>query len=261
MDSILFALQKVVLMALFPVPVALILGVSGLILCQRRGLAIALVASGLTCLTAASLPVTGLALIHTLEARAGSYADPAALSAKGVRFVVVLSGGFNEGDLRPIDRIGSSAIRLVEGIRLWRGIPGCKLVVTGGRIPGLSEDMSIARALAEVSMELAVPKEALILEDRSWTTEDQAEFIKPIVGKEPFALVTSAYHMPRSVMLCRLKGLDPLPAPVDFTTKVFRFNYNTLIPRSEGLWMTEITEKEYLAMWGQMLKYRVWPKK
>ena len=116
--------------------------------------------------------------------------------------------------------------------------------------------MSIAEALADVANAQGVPREAIVLEDDSWTTEDQARLVAAIVGKEPFALVTSAYHMPRSLMLFRFAGLDPIPAPADYFSRKITLDYSTLVPQAGGLSMTEIAIREYAAKW--LLAGRNW---
>ena len=154
MEQLFFVAQKIVLRLIFPVCLSLLLGIGGIILWQRRRVACLLVSLSLAWLFVMSFPVTGLLLVKSLESRAGPYADPASLTAAGVRYIVVLSGEFREGDLLSADRLGCSVLRLVEGVRLWRGVPGCKLVVTGGVIPGLSRKIPIARALAETAIEM-----------------------------------------------------------------------------------------------------------
>ena len=142
MDQIIFEIQKIILRLLFPVSIALSLGLGGLILRRRRELSLWLSFACVVWLLVASFPITGLLLVRSIELKAGHYADPADLSRKGVKYVVVLSGSFRQGPLTSGDRLGCSILRLIEGIRLWRKIPDCKLVLTGGIIPGLSPDMT-----------------------------------------------------------------------------------------------------------------------
>jgi uncharacterized SAM-binding protein YcdF (DUF218 family) len=208
------------------------------------------------CLFVLSLPLTGLKLIRSLESQAGPYADAGSLAGKGVQCVVVLSGEFREGNLTAADRLGCSVLRLMEGVRLWRGIPRARLIVTGGRTPGLSRQMSIAEAMRDAAVEMGVPRDAIVLEDRSWTTSDQARLTAPIVGKEPFVLVTSAYHLPRSLLLFRLAGLKPIPAPCEFLTKKLFLDYSTLVPQAHGIALSEIAIKEHLLTWWFKLKAR-----
>ena len=89
----------------------------------------------------------------------------------------------------------------------------------------------------------------MILESKSWTTEDQAVLLRPVVGKEPFALVTSAYHMPRSLLIFRSYGLNPRPAPCNFLAKVIDLHYDTLMPSVTGMGLSQMATKEYLATW------------
>ncbi|MGO9571278.1 MAG: YdcF family protein [Desulfomonilaceae bacterium] len=257
MHEIVFVAQKVILRLLFPINVTLLLGIAGLILWRRRALSFLLLLTSILWLLVMSLPLTGLWLLAPLESQAGTYADPKELSARGVQYIVVLSGDFRDGNLTPADKLDSSVLRLIEGVRLWRGVPGSRLVVTGGTIPGLSHDTSIAQVLSDMAREMAVPAEAIILEDKSWTTEDQAHMVAPIVEKCMFALVTSAFHMRRSILNFRQLGLNPIPAPCDFLTQKILIHYDTLMPRPRGLHMTEIATKEYIAAWWLSLKTKL----
>lgn len=256
MELFLFVSKKILARLFFPVSVALLLGIAGIILRRRRGMAIFLLSAGMVWLLVFSFPLTGMMLIRSLEFKAGGYADPKTLSDLGVRRVVVLSAGFREGNLTHADRLGASILRLVEGVRLWKEMPGSKLILTGGIIPGLNTEVSIARALADMALDLGVPAEAMILESESWTTEDQARLVAPIVAKDPFALVTSAYHMPRSILTFESSGLRPVAAPCDFIARKILVHYDTLIPNGDGLLLSQIATQEYLVGWWVMLKQR-----
>lgn len=256
MEELVFSIKKIVLRLMFPVSVTLILLAAGILLRKRASLSLVLVLCGLLVLATFSFPIVALSLIGSLESRAGDYAKPARMRAENTAYIVVLSGEFREGDLTAADSVGTSVIRLIEGVRLWKEVPDSKLVVTGGIIPGLSRS-SIARSLAEVAHQVGVPQNAIILEEESWTTEDQARMTADIVKDARFALVTSAYHMPRSLLLFRAAGLDPVPAPCDFTAKKYYLHYDTLIPQAQFLLLSQIAIKEYigLAFYGLRERY------
>jgi uncharacterized SAM-binding protein YcdF (DUF218 family) len=246
-DEIAFVAQKVILRLLFPVSVSLLLGIAGLILWRRRTLSFCLILAAVSWLLIMSFPLTGLWLLTPLESEAGEYADPRQLADRGVKYIVVLSADFRDGKMTPADKLDLSTLRLIEGIRLWRGVPGSRLVLTGGAIPGLSHDSTIARCFSDMAREMAVPAEAIIIEDKSWTTQDQARMVAPIVNHDAFALVTSAFHMPRSILNFQQIGLNPIPAPCDFLTKKILIHYDTLMPQPRGLLFTELATKEYVA--------------
>jgi len=256
-NELIFVVQKVCLKLCLPVFVSILLGVAGIIVWRRRTLSRVCVTLAVVLLLVCSVPVTGLLLVGTLESNAGGYANPKALSRAGVRYIVVLSGGFREGGLGTADRLGMSVLRLHEGVRLWRQVSGSKLLLTGGIIPGLNTEVPLAEALGNMAKELGVPADALCHETESWTTEDQAQLVSAMVGSQPFALVTSAYHVPRSMLIFRRAGLQPIPAPCDFLARKILIHYETLLPSAEGLLLTQLAAQEYLAAWYVKMKQRL----
>ena len=257
LKEIIFVSQNVILALFLPVSITILLCLTGLIMWRRPRRLAALVAVAIVWLLIMSTPLISLILIRTLESKASQYADPKKLAEIGIRYIVVLSGGFNEGDLTAADKLGASVLRLLEGGRLWREVPDCKLVLTGGKIPGLSRDMSIAQAMRNMALEIGIPGKAMIMECESWRTEDQARLIAGIVGSAPFALVTSAYHMPRSVLISRQFGLEPIPAPCDFQARKVCLNYSLLMPQAGALALSQTVMREYLATWAATLKAKV----
>ncbi|MBA3537742.1 MAG: YdcF family protein [Tatlockia sp.] len=133
-----------------------------------------------------------------------------------IRWVVVLSGGQAQLTNLPTNDIlyGISIKRLIEGLRIYRQLPGSKMLLSGG---GYGSDLSEAAHLAELATWFAIPARDIVLETRSMNTVEQVKAIKQFVHDEPFYLVTSAIHMPRSICLCHANGLNPIAAPTDFT--------------------------------------------
>lgn len=248
MDGIWFVAKKLISRLVFPVGLVLALGLAGGILRGLRPRSHSgnwlLALAGLLLLLLAS-PLVSHWLMASLEAQAGDYADPARLAALGVRQVVVLGGGINPGDLTPGDRLGRHSLkRLLEGLRLWRALPGSRLILSGGSYQGRPE----AEALAEVARELGAPEEALVLETASWDSEDQARLLTARLGGEPFALVTSASHLPRCLRLFRAYGGHPQPAPADFQARELVWNYELVMPTAAALAGSEAAFYEYVGL-------------
>lgn len=97
-------------------------------------------------------------------------------------------------------------------------------------------------------------KKAVILETTSLDTDDQAKNLSSLLGKENFALVTSAYHMPRSLYIFRAHGISPFPALADFQTKDLSFDLASFVPGPGGLFDSQKVIKEHVGLLWELLK-------
>jgi uncharacterized SAM-binding protein YcdF (DUF218 family) len=146
------------------------------------------------------------------ELRAG---DPLPPRLAACRYVVVLGAGNGDTPGRSaLTELSTSALgRITEAVRLLRQLPDAKLLVSG---PSDGEHPPHATALARAAISLGIDEKRIALIELVRDTEDESLAVRQRVGREPFALVTSAWHMPRAVALFRSAGLDPLPCPADF---------------------------------------------
>ncbi|MBI4964680.1 MAG: YdcF family protein [Desulfomonile tiedjei] len=256
MELLLFLAKKAISTIIYPVGSSLALWIAGLVLLRVRPRSRAgflLVLAGGLWLLVAALPVTGVLLLKPLESKAGSYANPQQLSRAGVKYIVVLGGDIRGGELTTVDRIAcSSLVRVMEGIRLWRGVPGSRLVLSGGTYS--SETMPSAEGMAALALELGVPPEAIVKEISSLDTDDEARLLSPVLGKGPFALVTSACHMRRSLLIFRSMGLDAIPAPADFEVKKVALDLRYFLPSAMGLEKTHKAIHEYIGTLVVLMK-------
>ena len=177
-------------------------------------LAIALIIEFLALFT-----TTGAVAIGVLEARF-SRAD---LPAQTPECAIVLGGGF-DGTVTKIRgniEFGAAGDRFIEGLRLARLYPDMKLVITGGD-PTLDHSSEGDADIAErFYTEMGLDPTRTILENQSRNTEENAAFTAPILKVHNLSsclLVTSAFHMPRSVGLFRKVGVEITPWPVDYKT-------------------------------------------
>ncbi len=137
--------------------------------------------------------------------------------------IIVLGGGFDGyvTQRRGGFELGESGDRFVETLRLARAVPNAPVVISGGEaslIRTTEGDASIAvRFFTEFGME----KNRLILENRSLNTHENAVLTKAAIADLPegeWLLVTSAFHMPRSVGAFREQGISVIPWPADYRT-------------------------------------------
>ena len=245
-----FWLKKIMSPFFFPILVSIEILLFGLILLlftSKKNLARALIILGIVVLAGlSSEPISDL-ILQPLESKhqpirnAENYTD--------VKWIVVLGGGHTNDPRLPatLQLNQPSLIRLIEGLRLHRLLPGTKVILSEGGYPGQS---SGAKIMVEVAAALGTAIEDLIVESASLDTKDQARVIKKIVGRERVILVTSASHMPRSMALFEKQGLRPIPAPTDFLAgkKPEKRKLKDFLPTGEAAFKTEKAFHEYLGL-------------
>ncbi len=164
--------------------------------------------------------------------------------------IVLLTGGMKRGDLPLTSILAESALfRTIETIRVYfKTDKQVKIIISGTN----EETVSIAEFLESFN----IPKEDIILEGESRNTYDSAKAVKKIVDEEPFFLVTSAYHMPRSVYIFKKLGTNPIPIPCDYrvdfwikgtisTRQPFLLDF---FPRAENLKKVNLAFHEYFGL-------------
>lgn len=241
-----FILKKLLGALLLPLPLLLILLIIGAIVLWRNHRSAAgrwIVTIGVVLLACLSFKPIPFELGRALETQYAPYSATAAMPTP--ELVVVLGGGAGDDDTRPApSRLSAASLaRLVEGIRIVRMHPESRLVVSGGSVFTRTAEASV---MAATALALGVDSSRIVMESASRDTEEQAQLLKEIIGGRPFALVTSALHMPRTVALFRRQGMAPIPAPAGH-----RFDHSFfagprgLIPSAEHVRSMESVLHEY----------------
>jgi uncharacterized SAM-binding protein YcdF (DUF218 family) len=249
-----FLFKKIASTFLFPVPLCLEIMLVGLLFLwftRKQKLGKVLVTLGVALLAVLSYESFSAMLLKPLEY---SYPPkPGIEEIRRAKWVVVLGGGHVSDPRVPITSQLSdeSMTRLVEGIRLQRMIPGAKLLLSGGRI---FDPVAEAEVMARVALSIGVDRQSMVLETASRDTEDEARIIKETVGNDPFLLVTSASHMPRSMALFNKLGVKPVPAPTGYMVKETQgANPRMFFPSVDGLRKAETAFHEYLGLaWAKL---------
>jgi uncharacterized SAM-binding protein YcdF (DUF218 family) len=257
-----FILKKIISVFLYPLPLSLLLSFLGLYFLwftNRQKAGKILVSVGLIILTLFSYSIITNRFLRPLERKYDTFeiksssAVPETEDESMIKFVVVLGGGHtSDPELPPISQIGKdSLVRLIEGIRIYRKYPGAKLLLSGGAV---FDPISEAEIMARVAREIGVPERDIILESKSQDTRDEALFIKPIVGNEPFVLVTTASHIPRSMALFKKLGMNPIPSPIGHSVKDRQgLSYYSFFPGTGSIRNAELAIHEYLGMtWAKL---------
>jgi len=169
-----------------------------------------------------------------------------------VRYIHVLGSGHNGDKTQPISSRNSDVgtKRVLEGVIIHKQIKNSKLIFTG-----YEGSMSVSTAMInkKLALALGVKEEDIILGEKAKDTSQEAVFAKSIVGNESFVLVTSASHMPRSMMLFKSLQLKPIAAP----TAYYKQDIGSFLslPSPYSFIKSQIAMHEYLGMlWSKINK-------
>ena len=133
----------------------------------------------------------------------------------------------------------SGAYRVLMALELHHDRPDCRVIVSG--------DKTTARIMADTLLALGVPQALLTVEDVSAHTDESARALPGLVGRDPFFLVTSAGHLPRSMLLVTGQGLNAIPVPTDFQLPR-DWRRAELAPSPFGLSVSDLAVHEYLGL-------------
>ncbi|HPW65500.1 MAG TPA: ElyC/SanA/YdcF family protein [Salinivirgaceae bacterium] len=163
--------------------------------------------------------------------------------------VLVLGGGHeNDLTLPYREQLTNLAYgRLIEGIRIYKQIPNCKIITSGYNADQI---MPQAEVLKQAALENGIPDSVIIAISEPWNTKSEAfEYKKRFGTKYNLILVTDAIHMHRSLHHFKNCGLNPLPAPVNFIVKKSSMPfYKKIVPSGKNLSNVERTMHEYIGL-------------
>jgi uncharacterized SAM-binding protein YcdF (DUF218 family) len=123
---------------------------------------------------------------------------------------------------RHVHAMNEAGERFTEALALARRYPSAKVVFTGGAVEILSAPAVGADAARAIFGDLGIDEGGrLLLESKARDTWENAVNVKALVDPKPgerWLLVTSAWHMPRSIGIFRRVGFAVEPWPVDYRT-------------------------------------------
>jgi uncharacterized SAM-binding protein YcdF (DUF218 family) len=255
MENFFFYISKIIPLLLFPLPLFLLLSIYALFAIRS-----------LRCRIAYGIALTGFILLSTtassdwmiryLEDIHPSIAPDAVQSGDAV---VVLTGM-----LMPLGRSNeglafeNATDRILAADGLIRSGRTKLVLITGGSglmgQGGDSEALLLQKWLKERS-----PQSIRILaESESRNTAENAILTARILIDKlkikRIVLITSAFHMPRSVLCFRKAGFDVIPYPVDYRTMMETPVPEGFVPSTEALFRSTIAVKEYMGLVAYYIK-------
>jgi uncharacterized SAM-binding protein YcdF (DUF218 family) len=166
--------------------------------------------------------------------------------------IVLLGGGVRD---KTQDLTGSGApteemtARIVTAFRLQRQLD-VPILVSGGVVySGRSAEAPVVRRFL---VDLGVPASKILIEDKSRDTAENARFSRVILQEHRFRqplLVTSAFHMRRSVKAFDREGVLVTPVPANFMTSSEQtLVWADLLPSSGAMHGTATALREFLGL-------------
>ena len=240
-----FIFKKSVTAFLLPPGIFLLLILPAIFLVQKR---LRLFLLGLFLLIyALSIEPTKEFLLLPLEDR---YPVPTWSGMQHADAIVALGGGANE-NAPGIDGkgalYGESLQRVVTAYRLQTTLKK-PLIIAGGTLYGQRPEAEISK---EVLRRLGAQEQLLVIETRSKDTNENALFVHDICRKNNWrkiVLVTSAFHMRRSMMLFGRFFDDIVPYPAAYKSARRSYDYWSFLPGASNLEDVADAMREYLGI-------------
>jgi uncharacterized SAM-binding protein YcdF (DUF218 family) len=246
-----FVLSKTLGHMIVPTNFLIGIGLLGIILLATRfaSLGRKLAIFSLVLLAISAFSPLGNFLLYPLEAR-----FPPWDAARGAPDGIIVLGGSIEADISAAH--GTAVVRgapdrIIAAAALALRYPNARVVFSGGSANLISNDAREADYAGAIFESLGIAKSRLIMERRSRNTLENTEFSKALLAPkdgERWLLVTSAYHMPRSVGLFRKAGFAVEPYPVDWRVggrdDLLSFSSFAV----DGLGRTDLAVREWLGL-------------
>lgn len=161
--------------------------------------------------------------------------------------VIVLLGGAIRGEVSKETLADMSGVgdRLIFAVAAYKAGRAPAIVVTGGAKEGQVPE---AKLLRDILVTLGVPSEAIVMEPRNRVTLDNIRFTRhtlAAMGAKSVLLVTSAFHMRRSLLVFDALGFEIFPAPTDFQVVKGEFSFSNFLPNVKALQRTTWAMHEF----------------
>lgn len=251
-----FFLVKLTSLLVYPLSLSLLLCVLSLILSRlrwaRSSYALLLVATGWLYLCSTAF------FANLLMASLERDFVPRAMSATAPADAIVLLGGAMRGDthMGTLPDLNDHADRLVHAAALYKAGKAPVLLLTGGAPEGVRTE---AEQMRDILTVMGIPAQNMILEPESRNTHDNAVYSARILKSRDIhriLLVTSAYHMRRSVALFEAQGLEVVPSASDYQILVVDESLPPWLPLVGNLSRTTHALHEMVGYW--MYRWKGW---
>jgi uncharacterized SAM-binding protein YcdF (DUF218 family) len=254
-----FIASKLLWFVAAPATLLMIGAIAGAAFAPRRaGWARTLALGCSTALLLISVAPVGALLIEPLEDRFPQ--PPADMPAP---YGIVILGGAIDDEIsaaRGQTTFDEGAARLTEAVILARRYPAARLLYTGGSASLLGARSSEAVEARKLLVALGVDPARIAIEEKSRNTDENARFSAALEhpqADQTWLLVTSAYHMPRSMGLFRKAGFSVRAYPVDYRTLGGWRDWRPTLDPARGLRLFDLAVHEWIGLAAYHMSGRI----
>lgn len=170
-------------------------------------------------------------------------------SAPTADAIVVLGGGISKAEELSFPDMADGADRIWHGARLYKAGKAPIVIVSG------TNDLY---STVPLLVDLGVPREAIVVDNESRNTYENSRFtedllladIEDVSTPKRILLVTSAWHMTRSLGNFSQTSLEAFPAPADFKAHSSMYGrqhwWTWIAPTPDNFWQVGMYAKEWL---------------
>lgn len=251
-----FIASKLLAFAIEPLFWVLALLAMSVLMSWRRRLRLSLAFSWLALLTLVGASWTSApeALLRALETQ---YPTPSGLDMDQQVGVIVIGGALASPELWHAHHqvgLNGQAERMTEAVALMRRYPHLRLLFTGG-VSNLSATGASEAERARVFFAaMGIEPSRVVYEERSRNTCENALYSAALPGVDKgqrWLLLTSAFHMPRTMAVFKRVGWRVTPWPVDHRATAHDSWFDFSLHNGPGLWTLALHE------WLGLAAYRM----
>lgn len=246
-----FVLSKVLGFFAMPSNLVIVAGIAGALLLRTRFARTGwrLVIGSLILLALLGLSPIGNALIIPLEQR-----FPRWDASRGAPDGIVVLGGAITPDVsmaRGEVALNEAAERMTAVAELAHRYPNARILFSGGSAALVFQEGTEAEFALRLLEALGVAPARIIAEDKSRNTVENAVYSQLLAQPKPgerWLLLTSAYHMPRSIGVFRKAGFAVEAYPVDWRTRGTPDALRPFATMGDGLRRTDTAVREWVGL-------------
>jgi uncharacterized SAM-binding protein YcdF (DUF218 family) len=214
---------------------------------RRRWRLAALLSACFVLFTASCSSWVGDGLMRHLEA---TIPHPLNSELPTLEAVFVLGGSTSRGP-RGDAFVNHAGDRVLLAARLFQLGKTPLLVASGSGFPGIDPDRDLAQETAEIWRELGIPAAAIVELPGPVNTRQEIAAYQALCrarGWTRVGIISSAWHLPRALSLCRTAGFTALPIGADWRSDDAAFSALSLVPTGFGAATVQVACWEWLGI-------------